>query len=386
MRNLLIIVWAGLFVSVCCFSQGLNNEQAEQHVQQGIQNIYSLQFDRASSEFQEVVRLVPDHPAGYFFLATAEWWRILIDMEDRSHDQQLLQWLDKTIEMCDARLKKNDYDLVGLFYKSGAVGFRLRLHGNRKEYVNAANDARMLVPLVQKCYKISPNNGDVLFSMGLYNYYAATIPQRYPFLKPSLVFLPSGSKPMGIMQLRQAADRATYSHTEAAYFLIQLDLYFEGKPKEALALTQKLCAAFPGNPLFHRYLGKCHAALGDWKKCRETFTAILQRSQSHAPGYTASAEQEAEYYLGLADCSTGHFDPALRHLYRCDELSRSLNGADQKGTMALANLRIGMIYDAQSKRQNALAQYQKVLDWDDYWGTHQTAEQYIKSAWRLGSK
>jgi len=45
--------------------------------------------------------------------------------------------------------------------------------------------------------------------------------------------------------------------------------------------------------------------------------------------------------------------------------------------MAMANLKIGMIYDVQSKRDLATAQYKKVTDMPDYQGSKSTAQKYL---------
>ena len=46
--------------------------------------------------------------------------------------------------------------------------------------------------------------------------------------------------------------------------------------------------------------------------------------------------------------------------------------------MILTNLRIGYIYDLQGKRELAIEQYEKVLDWEEYQNSHAHAERYIK--------
>jgi tetratricopeptide (TPR) repeat protein len=90
-------------------------------------------------------------------------------------------------------------------------------------------------------------------------------------------------------------------------------------------------------------------------------------------------EREAQYYLGLYQMYKGRFDDALQHLYRCDELCRTLDTETPSGFMAMANLKIGMIYDKQNKRSLAIEQYKKVLGFADYSDSHKLSEEYLKN-------
>ena len=52
------------------------------------------------------------------------------------------------------------------------------------------------------------------------------------------------------------------------------------------------------------------------------------------------------------------------------------------GFMILTNLRIGMIYDLQNKRNYAVDQYNKVLNMDKYENSHDQAENYLNNPYR----
>jgi len=46
--------------------------------------------------------------------------------------------------------------------------------------------------------------------------------------------------------------------------------------------------------------------------------------------------------------------------------------------MIMTNLRIGMIYDLQKKRDLAIMQYKKVAGWKDFSGSRRDAEKYLR--------
>ncbi len=363
-------------------AQWLTDPNFDLHTKQGIDLVYNLEFDRAEQEFQRLVAAYPQHPAGYFFIAMVDWWRILMDIDNESLDDRFIAKLDVVIDKCDSILDVNPDDVTALFFKGGSLGFRGRLRANRGSWVKAANDGRLALPIVQRAYKIAPGNFDILLGIGIYNYYAEAIPEQYPIVKPLMIFFPSGDKKKGVEQLTLAAANAKYAATEAGYFLLQLNYTHERQFDKALEISQKLFARFPNNVVFHRYVGRCFVSLGQWENARATFDNILSRCGNPGPamvGYSESARREALYYLGVYAMNTGKYDEALQDFYHCDEVSRDLDKNGESGFMVMANLRIGFIYDLQSNRDLAVQQYRKVLAMKKFENSYDQAEQHLKS-------
>jgi tetratricopeptide (TPR) repeat protein len=192
-----------------------------------------------------------------------------------------------------------------------------------------------------------------------------------------LLFIPPGDRRKGIEQLTAAAEKGKYASIEATYVLMQLNYLYEKNYPEALALATKLNSRFPNNMVFHKYLGRCYVSLNNWPKVEEVYTEILARVQRGQPGYNRSTEREATYYLGLSQMNSGLLDRALQQFYRCDELSRALDKNEPSGFMVMANLKVGNIYDVQSRRDLAVIQYQKVLNMKEYKDSYKQAEQFL---------
>ncbi len=345
----------------------------------GINDVYNLEFENAEKEFTTLERMNPHHPAGPFFMAMVQWWRIMIDIDDESHDREFFDALDRVVDMCDSLLDRDPNDVTAIFFKGGAVGFTGRLKFHRNDYLAAANAGRKALPLVQTASRLDPDNYDVLLGTGMYNYYADVIPEEYPYLKPLLLFIPPGDKKKGLEQLTLASEKGKYASVEATYFLLQIYYYYEHDLGKALALAESLHARFPDNMLFHRYLGRCYVLQFNWQGVKEVFSEIVRRGRAGQRGYNASAEREAEYYLGMVEMNAKRYDEALGHFYRCDELSRPLDRDGPSGFMVMANLKVGMLYDLELKRDLATTQYRKVLAMKEYKDSHAQAEQYLKT-------
>ena len=361
-------------------AQWLTDPNFDLHTKLGIDLVYNLEFEQAEQQFQQLITAYPQHPAGYFFMAMVDWWRILMDIDNESLDDRFVVKLEIVIDKCDSILDVRPDDVTALFFKGGSLGFRGRLRANRGSWVKAANDGRLALPIVQRAYKIAPENFDILLGIVIYNYYAEAIPEQYPIVKPLMIFFPSGDKKKGVEQLTLAAANAKYAATEAGYFLLQLNYTHEKQFDKALEISQKLFAQFPNNVVFHRYVGRCYVSLGQWEKARITFENILSRCGNPAMvGYTASTKREALYYLGVYAMNNGKFDEALQDFYHCDEISRDLDKNGESGFMVMANLKIGFIYDIQSSRDLAVQQYRKVLAMKKFENSYDQAEQYIKT-------
>jgi tetratricopeptide (TPR) repeat protein len=378
-RSVFVIGFLALFLAPpASFAQWLEDTLVDRRVQVGIDCIYNFEFEKAEKEFDEVIKLRPDHPVGYFFKAMIQWERILCNFDDESQDDKLYEMLDTVIEMCEKRLDRDPNDVVALFFKGGAVGFRGRLRANRGKWLGAANDGIVALPLVRKAYELDPKNYDVLLGIGIYNYYASVIPDRYPIVKPVMIFFPSGDRKKGLEQLRQASLHAKYARVEATYFLMQNYFLYEKDYAKALELARKLHEKYPNNSLFHRYYGRCLVSTGRLGEANDVFVEIEKRCAARQLGYDSYDAREAYYYRGRFEFTARRYDAALENLYKCDEISRSLDKDGASGFMSMANLLIGMIYDVQGKRQYAVGQYKKVLDMKEFENSRIDAKKYLE--------
>ena len=360
----------------------INSVVSDSITLKGINHIYNLEFELAEQEFLELMRIDPEKPAGYFFYAMIDWWKIMLDYENESLDEPFKTKLDKVIDICDAQLKKDEFDLVALFFKCGSIGFRGRLFSHRNSWLKAADDGRLAYPILMKAKKIAPNNYDIMLGSGIYDYFAEVIPDMYPVLKPIMLFFPKGDKAKGIEALKLASEQARYANIESAYFLMQVYLQYENNPYAALEIAYRLTKKYPNNSIFYRYLGRCFVRIGNWVEVNKIYFTILELCDKKQRGYTDVEVREAEFYLGLSHFHTDDLDKSLKHFLKCDELSQKIDKDKESGYMALANLRIGMIYDLQNKRRKALDQYIKVLKIKKYNDSHDLSKKFTKQPYK----
>ncbi len=368
-----------LFLSISAVSSAqLNDSQFDSLITAGIYQIYNIKFEQAEKTFELVRRKYPHHPAGKFFDAMIVWWKIMLDTKNESYDDIFVDKLENVIALCDSILDEDPGNIDAMFFKGGSLGFRGRLYALRKEWLNAALDGKDALPLVYKVYELDPENVEVKLGFGIYNYYAKAIPEKYPFIKPVMIFFPEGNKELGIKQLKEVAQRAKYAKIEARFFLLTLYYQYEEKYNQALYYAKMLVNDFPDNPTFQRYYGRIYVRKGDYKSAVSVFGNILAKCKAGLTGYTEKVEREAVYYIGVKYDIDKKLDSALVMFNRCVELSGKIDGDEPSGFQVNAVLYLGMVYDQLNQREKAIAQYKKVLAMDEYKNSHERAEKYLK--------
>ena len=359
------------------------NSIADSAITRGIHQIYTLDFPNAESTFRKLISDYPENPAGRFFLATIDWWKILVDIDNEAYDDLFFQKLEDVNFQCDKILDKNPDDVNALFFKGGAIGFRGRLRAIRESWLKAADDGREALPIVQHASKIDPNNKDVLLGFGLYNYYAAVIPDQFPLVKPLMIFFPSGDKAKGIEQLNDVAMSGKYSKYEARYFLMTLYSANEGNPYKADEYASMLIKEFPNNPVFTRWKAKIAVQRGATMEYFSMFKDIYGKCLKKEYGYNEKTKRESEYYLGLYYKTYSRADSALAWFQQSVELSKVVDKNETTGFLVNSVLYAGMMCDALGKRDDAVNYYKQTLDLKSYGTSHENAKMYLQTPYKL---
>lgn len=376
MKNFILITF--FVCSNIIFGQ---TPQFDSLVTSGINQIYSLEYSKAENTFATLKNFYPKHPAVKFFPAMITWWKIMVDLDNESYDDKFIDQLEETIDFCDDLLDKNPNNIDAIFFKGGALGFRGRLYSIRESWLDAAADGKDALPLVYEAYKLDSTNVDVQFGFGIYNYYADVIPEKYPFLKPVMLFFPEGDKDKGLEQLKNAAERGKFTKIESKYFLMTLFYKFEDDNNSALQYAEELVEQFPTNPTFQKYYARILRRLSHITKSTDVFKDMYNRCNQNMIGYNDKIKREAAYYLADDQWRKANFEEAIKFYKECSELSIFFDQEDD-GFNVVSLLQLGKIYDVLGDREKAKYYYEEVLDLDDYKDTQDKAEQYLETPFK----
>ncbi len=373
--------YAALLITFAAVSYQIHAQDArfDSIVVKGMKQIYSIEFESANNTFRKLITDYPNHPAGNFFIAMIDWWRILLDTSTDQYDESFFKKLENVIIQSDRILEEDPDNVDALFFKGGAIGFRGRLSSLRDDWLSAADDGRIAMPLVEHAGELDPENVDVQLGFGIYNYYAAVIPEEYPIIKPLMIFLPSGDKELGIKQLNNIAVNGKYTKYEAQYFLMTLYYNFEKDFNAAEGYSIILNEEFPNNPVFERWRGRIAIKNNDLVLADSIFKRILWKAENNFPGYnTLKAKREANYYVGYRYRTLGKYDSAQVYFEDCMKYSMELDENKDSGFLINSALYLGMIKELNKEYAAAKMYYEKVLDMREFGNSHSLANDYLE--------
>lgn len=377
MRNILKIL-----VFVLLFSSVIFSQSRDEKILKGIDHVYKLEFDSANTIFQALVDEDPKDPTGYFFQSMTEWWKIYLNKDDRSNDDNYLSKVDRCIKVCEERLDENENNDWATFLLGGVIGYRGFMNVMRDNWLKAIDDGKQGLNLIQKSYELNPSNKDAILGLGIYNYAVDYVVDRYPFLKAVLFFFPKGNKELGLTQLRDCADNGKYSKTEATVTLAYIHLSYEKNYMEALRYAQKLTAIYPGNPVFERFLGKCYVGLNNYGAGITLYSGMLAKADSNRTGYNNNyIRREVNYYLGVCYSRTGSLDEALKKYATAIEICKITDKPGEESPYYVFSiLGTGVIYEQKGNKPEAVKYYDMVLNMRDVENSKETAQKFKDNA------
>jgi len=361
-----------LSVNFFAFSQPKTGE-----VIQGINYIYHLKFDSASIVFDKQIKNYPDNPVGYYFSAMIEFWKINLNRADISNDDVFLNKVEKVIEVADRVLEHNENDFYALLYKGGAIGYRGLLRSIRESWLKAAEDGKVALNLLSKAINLNSRNKDALFGIGVYNYFAEYVPEKYPLLKPLLIIFPAGNKTLGLQQIKETSQQGIYAKTEATYILAFLYLFYEKNYVEAEYYSKILFEQFPENPVFEKYYFTSLVGQSRFDEALEGWKSIYDKTNQSLTGYNSPyLKREATFYISLCLLRLMRITEIEPYINACIKLSEELEKEDTSFKV-WAYLYRGMMYDVKGDRKRAIDDYNKVISMEEFQNSHQEAKRYL---------
>lgn len=342
----------------------------------GLDLLYNMKFDQANAIFSEISRRYPDHPIAPFLKGLNIWWNeIMLNLPNTAHDEAFFSAMDEVITRCDEILEDDPDHLDALFLRGAALGFRARLHSNRENWFKAVLDGKRAISDVREVGQLAPDNPDYVFGKGMYDYYAAIIPENYSFAKAVMFFLPDGDRERGLAQLKMAAQNGQFIRTEAVYFLLQVHYLYEKDFAKSRQYATWLREQHPDNPYFHSYEARVYLRWGQWRAATRIFESILARYQQQKEGYNTFFAEQALYFIARDRMRTDAYEDALDYLVKLEALTAGASSPSPYSV--LGRLRQGMAYDALGKRAAAERRYREVLEMEDINNSHERAETYL---------
>ena len=314
--------------------------------------ILEARFDQVDAELRKACGPAPPE-ACEVLAATAAWWRILIDPENRERDAAFSTAVERAIKDSEAWIERAPDDPEAWFYRGAAYAVRVQWRVLRNEKLSAARDGKRIKQSLERAVQLDPSLDDGFFGIGMYKYYADVAPAAARFLR-FLLLLPGGDKREGLAEMLRARDRGRLLQGEADYQLHIIYLWYERQTSRALGLLKSLHDRYPGNPLFLAQMAEIQDVYQhDVSSSLESWRRLLALARDQRVNEAPLAEAQAR--LGLAR--------QLEAIHETDEAIEQLQAvieakADEPySALALAYLRLGEAQDRLGARTAAVAAY-----------------------------
>jgi tetratricopeptide (TPR) repeat protein len=317
---------------------------------------YDADFAGAEAEVGHACGPAPK-PACEVAKAVIQWWRIFLDVENRSRDRALVPQVEWAITQTEQWTTREPERAEAWLYLGAAYGVRSQFHVWRRDFLPAVRDGKRIKASLERALALDPSLHDAHFGIGLYRYYADLAPAILKLLR-WIFFLPGGNRAEGMQQMLQTRDSGTLMRTEAAYQIYQADIWYESKIDHARALLEELRARHPHNPLFLLNLAQLHEVYrNDRPAAREAYQALIDGARSGAIREPALANAWGRRGVAAQLDTLGETDRAVEML----QALVASKPAAPYGVIAAAGLDLGRAYDRLGRRDEAVAAYRAAL-------------------------
>lgn len=349
---------------------------------EGINGVYSLDFDVAQQNIQKVFSQYPDHPFAHFGNAMIAWSRYEYEFEKSDEKQQKVfeQILDDSISGIKRWMKQHPDDPNAYMGIGALYGLRAMFSMRNRSWITAYFSGRKAISNLEKSLELDPTYYDAYFGLGIYQYYAGTLPSVIKILAKIVAI--KGNPDEGVKQLNLSREKAMFTADSSKLILIEIQNVRGSKyynPQKSLEYIRQLRAKYPKNPLMHYVEIICLYETGNLDEVTRQANQFLELIGKD-PFYKDIYISRAYTALGTAAMARGDI-PGARALFEQGKLALKDQAVSRWGLWN--ELRLGQVYDLLGERELAVKQYKYVLSFKDKWGFDDLAKSLLKKPYVL---
>jgi hypothetical protein len=294
----------------------------------------------------------PEDAVPAYLQALALEWTLEQRPESTDLDRVVEQAATRAWAAADARLRRDAADVRARFARGAASGVRSRYHLFRLHRAQAARTAAEMREDLLAARAQDPRDADVLFGLGLYDYYADVLP-RFARVLRFLAGLPSGNRARGLLAIEGARRSSVLHGVEAQAQLYEIHAFYEDDPERAAEEMADLFRRYPGWPLWGLKLAEhLRDRLGDYAGSEAVSRALLKRADDAQGTPGPGAMALARLSLGRTLLLDLRPDEARRVLLPIED---GLPGERALG--AQARMLLGRSLELEGDREGAAAHY-----------------------------
>ncbi len=367
-------------------------------IQQGVRDLYNMEYERAAENFQAMIRESPDDLAGYAYLARTIWIKELAGTQELSIDRfaasdffeeqpkfspkvdpavedRFRKINDEAITRAKARLEKNPRDRAALFLRGLAYqnlsSFETSLKRSWRKAMgsgrNAASDhARLL--------RIDPSFHDAKLSLGAKDHVLGSLPLGWKLILGVIGY--TGDRERGRQTLEFVARNGTLLADDARILLILIHTRQKDYQK-AYDYLAELQQKYQQNYLIRLDMGGMELLMNRPARAIAIYGEVLRRRNTGERNYSGLELAFLCNRLGVAFRQAGDLEGAVGWFRK----ALAENGRSSRST-TVARLELGKTFDLMGRRVEAVEQYQAVLIAEDVAGSRLEARSFLKTSFQ----
>ena len=362
--------------------------------ERGNDALYNLDYTAARELFQQMIRLEPDHPAGFVNLANNFWLETLNasrrlssslysggsfyeqdaeqDKVDPKREREFSELIRRALAVATARLQKDGKDVEALYYQAAALGLRASYSVTvKRSFRRAIGDANESIMIQRKVIKLDPKYVDAYLSIGLYDYIIDNLPWYFRGL--AKVAGLGGDEKRGIERLEMVTKSGKYTADDARVVLIGIYTR-ERQPERALEMISYLANKYPRNYLLGIERAGMLFRMNRPDDGNQAYADLLKDRR-----IAQAAADVVNYQWGEALMARGSHAEAVERYNEVVKWPKA-----DPSLVSLAHLHAGQALDCLGKREQAIAEYQLVLKRDNVFDSHKVASEYVKKPYAPG--
>src|SRR6476620_9049841 len=260
----------------------------------GLDALYNIDYDKAQRDFNEIVKLYPNHPGGYQLLAARLWIKTLYESrrlqvslyssesfytngDDKVDPKIVTEFRNLTREakrLAEAKLKLEPKNVEALDFLANTEGLKASFEeAVERRHFAALRDGNDAVDHHREVLKVDPKYIDAQITIGLYEYVVGSLPLPIKILAGATGY--RGSKKRGLAMLEQVAKEGRWSQDYAKTVLILL-YSREKRYADALTLTRELSVKYPRNYLLRIETADALVSLARVKRQEKDLAGAVQ--------------------------------------------------------------------------------------------------------------
>jgi tetratricopeptide (TPR) repeat protein len=373
----------------------------------GFEALYNIDYDKALTDFKEIARLYPNHPAGPQMLASRLWIKTLyesrrlqsslyssdsfyINGDDKVDPKVVEEFRSLTREarrLAEAKLKQDPKNIEALDYLANIEGLKASFEeAVERRHFAALRDGNDAVNHHREVLKLDPKYIDAQVTIGLYEYTVGSLSLPIKLIAGISGF--RGSKKRGLALLEQVAKEGSWRQDDAKTVLVLLYTR-EKRFADILPMTRELSAKYPRNYLFRLETADALVGVASIKRKEKDFAGAVQAEKEAFATFDELLRDKTmrdaagraldliHFKYGEVLLTAGQNDRAAKEFLAATKVEKA-----EPGLITMAHLFAARAYDVGGKRDEALAQYKEVLSRPNVYDAHDEARKGLREAYK----